>query len=462
MRLPVRVRLTAAYTAFLVATLAALSVFLVLALRSDLNSRIDREARISLAAIEQSYATEGVSGFRETAAVTLRRSGAVTQVLDTRGRVIASYGGDIAVDPMVPARRIRQALAGGTLLFDSKLGDTGVSFRINAIATAVHGAPRVVAVGESLQGVDEAVRRVLVLLLIAVPVVMAAGAFGAWWLVRNALRPVDRMRRKAEQIGIERLHERLSAPHPRDEIGQLAATLNRMLERIESGVRARRQLVADASHELRTPLAAMRAELDVSLMDRSRTPAERAVLESVREDVDRMTRTVSGLLLLARADEGKLELIEGVVELEREVEGAARPLRAMAEAKGVRLEVDGQPSRTDGDPQRIQQAITNLIENAIEFTPPGGQVTVNTWQRGNEVGVTVADTGAGIPAEAQPHVFDRFYRADPSRSRESGGSGLGLAICREIVTAHGGRVWVQSEEGKGSAFSLALPADGQP
>ena len=462
MRLPVRVRLTAAYTAFLVATLAALSVFLVLALRSDLNSRIDREARISLAAIEQSYATEGVSGFRETAAVTLRRSGAVTQVLDTRGRVIASYGGDIAVDPMVPARRIRQALAGGTLLFDSKLGDTGVSFRINAIATAVHGAPRVVAVGESLQGVDEAVRRVLVLLLIAVPVVMAAGAFGAWWLVRNALRPVDRMRRKAEQIGIERLHERLSAPHPRDEIGQLAATLNRMLERIESGVRARRQLVADASHELRTPLAAMRAELDVSLMDRSRTPAEREVLESVREDVDRMTRTVSGLLLLARADEGKLELIEGVVELEREVEGAARPLRAMAEAKGVRLEVDGQPSRTDGDPQRIQQAITNLIENAIEFTPPGGQVTVNTWQRGNEVGVTVADTGAGIPAEAQPHVFDRFYRADPSRSRESGGSGLGLAICREIVTAHGGRVWVQSEEGKGSAFSLALPADGQP
>jgi signal transduction histidine kinase len=304
-----------------------------------------------------------------------------------------------------------------------------------------------------------------------------------------------------------------------------------MLERIESGVQANRQLVADASHELRTPLAAMRAELDVSLRDRSRTPAEREVLESVRDDVDRMSRTVSDLLMLARADEGKLELVEGVVELDKEVADAARPLRALARAKGVSLFLDGEVTRAggalglaadsgsraavgadrdsgetvpdqdsgealdqdsgqtvldrdsgealdqdsgqtvldrdsgealaDGDPQQIRQAITNLIENAIDFTPSGGRVTVTTWRRGDEVGVTVADTGVGIPAEALPKVFDRFYRADPSRSRESGGSGLGLAICREIVTAHGGRIWVQSEEGNGSEFSFALPVNGR-
>jgi signal transduction histidine kinase len=124
----------------------------------------------------------------------------------------------------------------------------------------------------------------------------------------------------------------------------------------------------------------------------------------------------------------------------------------------VHLRTSGEPARARGDEQRLQHALANLIENAIKFTPPGGEVTLSSWRRAEEVGVTVSDTGPGIPLHARAHVFDRFYRVDRSRSRESGGSGLGLAICREIATAHGGRVWVESEEGKGSAFSLALPA----
>jgi signal transduction histidine kinase len=179
----------------------------------------------------------------------------------------------------------------------------------------------------------------------------------------------------------------------------------------------------------------------------------------VREDVDRMSRTVDNLITLARADEGRLDLLSGDVELDQALEAAARPLRTLAAAKGVRLRTTSEPARTRGDEQRLQHALANLIENAIKFTPPGGEVTLSSWRRGEEVGVTVSDTGPGIPADARAHVFDRFYRVDRSRSRESGGSGLGLAICREIATAHGGRVWVESEEGKGSAFSLALPAD---
>ena len=324
------------------------------------------------------------------------------------------------------------------------------------------GAAReLVVVGESLSGVNEAVRKVLVLLLIVGPIVLAASAAAAWLLVRNALLPVDRMRRKADQIGIDQLHERLSAPNPNDQIGRLATTLNAMLDRLQAGVSARRQLVADASHELRTPLAAMRAELDVTLRDPQRTPAERAALESVREDVDRMSRTVGNLLTLALADEGGLELLRAPVDLAVLARGAVDPLRALAALGHVTLDCEGESCWATGDPQRLTQALTNLVENGIKFTPAGGRVTVATWRRGDEAGVSVADTGVGVDDAARERIFDRFYRADGSRSRQSGGSGLGLAICKEIAAAHGGRIWVQSTPGHGSTFSIALPV-GRP
>jgi heavy metal sensor kinase len=341
---------------------------------------------------------------------------------------------------------------------DAGLGPAKQPFRRLATPVVTRRGPQLVVVAAPLQGVNEAVDRVLNLLLIAGPVTMVLAGIAAWWLLRRALDPVERMRRKAEEIGFDQLHERVAVPRAKDEIGQLAATLNAMLDRLEAGVRANRQLIADASHELRTPLAAMRVELDVSLRDGHRTAAERKVLESVREDVDRMSRTVDNLITLARADEGRLDLLSDEVDLDQALDEAARPLQALAQAKQVRLRTTGEPCRTRGDEQRLQHAVANLIENAIKFTPPGGEVTLSSWRRGDEVGVTVTDTGPGIPPHARPRVFDRFYRVDRSRSRESGGSGLGLAICREIATAHGGRVWVESEEGKGSAFSLALRA----
>jgi signal transduction histidine kinase len=278
-------------------------------------------------------------------------------------------------------------------------------------------------------------------------------------VLRSALLPVQRMTEKAERIGIDRLDGRLAAPNPSDEIGRLAATLNAMLDRLQAGVGVKRQLIADASHELRTPLAAMRAELDISLRDGPRSPAERELIESLREDADSMSRTVDNLLELAQADEGRLELVRTRVDLAEVIEAGTRPLLALAEAKGVALRTDTERcGAADADPQRLQHALTNMIENAIKFTPEGGEITVSCWSAGGEVGFTVADNGVGVPAEARAHLFDRFYRADRSRSRASGGSGLGLAICYEIATAHGGRIWVESEEGEGSAFSIALPA----
>lgn len=458
MRLPIRARLTAWYALFLAGILVALGAFLVLKLRSDLRSTIDREVRASSSAIAQNYLDSGIGGFREIGAATLRRSGSAAQIVDARGHLVAAYGGDIAQDPMVPAARRAAALAGRAQLFELDLGDSPQPYRVMATAVREHNQPQLVVVGESLQGADEAVRTILVLLLIGAPIAMAIAGLAAWWLVRNALAPVERMRKKVERIGIDQLDERLAVPRATDEIGQLAATLNGMLDRLEAGVIAKRQLIADASHELRTPLAAMRAELDVSLKHESRTAADRSVLESVREDVDRMSRIVGNLLALASADEGSLGLLRTRVELQAAAVAAAGPLQALAAAKGLWVRVTGERCAAQADRQRLHQALSNMIENAIEFTAPGGEVTVSSWRNGSDVGVTVADTGTGIPSEARDRVFDRFYRADPSRSRQSGGSGLGLAICFEIATAHGGRIWVESEEGRGSSFSLALPA----
>jgi heavy metal sensor kinase len=451
--------LTVWYGLFLALTLIALGAFLVLELRSDLRSTIDREVRTSSASIASTYATEGPGGFHEISAASLVRSGSDSQVLGARGRVLMSYGGDLAQDSFIPAAALRAVLDGRPQLFDVDLGDSPQPYRVLATAVDRPTGTQVVAVAESLQGTDEAVRRVLILLLITAPVALGIVGFAGWWLVRNALIPVDRIRSKADEIGIDRLHERLSAPHSTDEIGQLASTLNAMLDRLEAGVAAKRQLIADASHELRAPLAAMRAELDVSITEPGRTEAERATLESVREEVVRMSRTVDNLLTLASADEGQLELLPRRIDLLQTIEEASRPLRALADANGIRLRIGGEPYTVEADPQRLHQALTNLIENAIKFTPAGGEVTALTWRANGELGVTVTDTGPGIPPEARAHVFDRFYRADSSRSRESGGSGLGLAICTEIAAAHGGTVRVESEIGSGSAFTLALPAD---
>jgi two-component system OmpR family sensor kinase len=456
-RLPIRVRLSVWHGLFLALTLLALGAFLVLELRSDLRSNIDREVTESSAAIGRTYTTVGTANFTEISAASLGEpERGAAQVLDPNGAVLVSYS-PISNRPMVPPSVLRAALAGQPQRLDTQLGRDAHSYTVLARPIAGPHGRQVLVVARSLEGINRTVRKVLILLLIAAPVALVTFGLAAWWLVRNALVPVDRMRAKAEKIGIDHLHERLAAPHPTDELGQLASTLNAMLDRLEGGVAAKRQLIADASHELRAPLAAMRAELDISIRDAERTPAERETLESVREDVSRMSLTVDNLLALASADEGRLELLRSRIDLLQTVETAARPLRALADAKDIRLRIDGEPYVVEADPQWLHQALTNMIENAIKFTPRGGEVTASTWSEHGELGVSVADTGPGIPPEARDRVFDRFYRADRSRSRESGGSGLGLAICTEIATAHGGSMRVESEVGAGSVFTLALP-----
>jgi signal transduction histidine kinase len=247
-------------------------------------------------------------------------------------------------------------------------------------------------------------------------------------------------------------------PATQDEVARLAATLNAMLGRIEAGVEDQRRLVADTSHELRTPLAAMRAEIDVSLRADDLDADARAVLRSTREEVDRMSATVDGLLVLAGADRGALDVRSDAIDLAVVARETVARLEPLARERGVRLAADLDPAAARGDARWLRRAIDNLVDNAIKFTPSGTTVTVTTRRTGATARVSVLDEGPGIPAEARDAVFDRFRRLDASRTRATGGSGLGLSIVREIARAHGGSVRVQPGPHGGSLFVLAVPA----
>jgi heavy metal sensor kinase len=464
---PIRLRLTAWYATLLAAILAGIGLFLVLQLRSDLQGVIDREVRDRAANVAELFAEEIVDetsadgiarDFAELCGSAAPGAGTIAELRSPAGELLQSCreGGTHAV---LTARVRASARAGRTQLVT--VGATRGSERWRTAIAPLRG-PFVLIVGESLDGVNDAVERLLVLLLLAGPAALAATALGGWWLARKALLPVERMTSRAREIGIDRLDQRVPVPDTADEIAHLGTTLNAMLARLEQGLEDKHRLVADASHELRTPLAVMRTELDVTLREEDLPEPARPVLESAREEVDRMSRTVDNLLTLAQVDEGRLELLRAPVQLRDAIDLAAGRLATLARAKGIRLQLAGEAPPVTADQQRVEQALMNFIENAIKFSPPGGEVRVEAWSADGEAGVTVTDEGPGLPTGTGDEVFDRFHRAVGGRNSPAG-SGLGLAICQEVAAAHGGRVWVERKaDGEGSAFSLALPLDRPP
>ena len=456
MTVPIRVRMTLWYAALLALIIAALGAFLVLRLRTDLTNALDGRLRPALDQIALGYQAEGTLEARDVSATVLSETAAASQVLMPDGRVVVSFGGRKAARPLLSVADIRSVIAGGR--FTRTQPVSGQPFRVIARSTTRAGAPRVVVAAESTASIDNSVQRLLALLLLACPVALVLTAAGGWWLASRALSPIDRLTGQARQIGIDRLSDRLPAPSTGDEVARLAATLNTMLARIETGVEEQRRIVADTSHELRSPLAAMRAELDVSLLADDLQPEARAVLRGVGEEVDRLRRIVDGLLTLARADQGTLGLLLRPLDLADVAGEAVDRVRALADSRRVTLDATLDSAPAEGDPIRLGQAIANLLDNAIEFSPAGGTVTVAVASEGEQAVVRILDEGPGVPDGARERIFDRFHRLDASRARSTGGSGIGLSIVRELARAHGGRVWHEPGPQGGSTFVLAVPA----
>nr|MBA3364004.1 HAMP domain-containing protein [Actinomycetota bacterium] len=247
----------------------------------------------------------------------------------------------------------------------------------------------------------------------------------------------------------------------RDEVGKLAAAFNRMSGELENLEKSRRDLVANVSHELKTPITAIRAHLE-NLLDGVEQP-ERATLEVMLAQVERLGRLVDQLLDLSRLESGEIPLRIEALPLQPLVDDLISEIDVALPGRGVRVDnhVPNDLPALSVDRERVHQVLFNLVDNAVRFTPDGGHVTVSARRRNGSVEVVVSDTGAGIPPEHLPRLFERFYRADPARAREDGGTGIGLAIARSVVEAHGGQIRAESEPGRGSVFTFDLPsADG--
>jgi heavy metal sensor kinase len=317
-----------------------------------------------------------------------------------------------------------------------------------------------IVVGRSTRKEHEDLRAFAWQLALAGIVVLGVGLVGGWFVSARILRPVAAISATASAISATNLSERIATEKVDRELEDLARVLNATFERLQAAFERQVRFTADASHELRTPLAILRSHVELSL-SRPRTPEEyQRTLETCLRAAGRMTALVEGLLTLARADAGKIDLQRRPVDLKPIVEETLALLRPLAEDRRVSLNAALVSVEVNGDSLRLAQVVTNLVSNAIQYNRPGGQVFVQLATEPEAVVVTVKDTGCGIPEEDQAHLFERFYRVDKARSRASGGSGLGLAICRSIVEAHGGTIGFTSALNQGTTFEVRLPPAG--
>jgi heavy metal sensor kinase len=288
------------------------------------------------------------------------------------------------------------------------------------------------------------------------PIVLIFGAIGSYWLAARAFSPIDRLTRTTQHIQAGNLQQRVPLPRARDEVFALAKTLNEMIERLEESFTRQRRFVADASHELRTPVAAIRSITDLAL-SQELTPQEYIILlENINTESERLGHLISDLLALARSDEGKTHLDYEPVRLDLLIEAVVANAEVLANERGITIQVQAQKAITIwGDEARLIQAVINLLDNAILYTNPGGQVTVTLEEKNARIYLSVHDTGIGIAPEHLSHIFERFYRVDQARIRTEGNSsGLGLAIVEWVVKAHGGWINVESRPGYGSTFTI--------
>jgi len=324
-----------------------------------------------------------------------------------------------------------------------------------------------IRLGYSLKTFQKATRRLWILLGIAISLALLLSSYGGLLLANQALRPVDRLTRAAEQIAAGDLSERVPEPAKMDEMGRLAATFNDMISRLQAAFERQKQFTSDASHELRTPLAVMRGDIEVTLRRERSTEEYKRALTSNLEEIIRLSRLVEDLLTLARGDTGRIELRCEPVDLNDLCRRMAEYITPLADQRNQTLIYEPPPGAEtapvtiSADVLRIKQLLLNLLDNAIKYTERRGKITLGLKLEEKVAIVTVTDTGRGIPPEDLPHIFERFFRRSAKTAdRTAAGFGLGLAIVKWIVDSHGGRIEAKSEVGKGTTFIVRLPVLG--
>jgi heavy metal sensor kinase len=454
----IRFRLTAWYTGVLAATLALTGVAAWFGIRAAIHDTVDDDLRARAGEVRERVMKEVASpAFRgyeaEIEDFLEEAGGAQLRITGPTGATLcdSTQGRGWPAPPPDPAR-LRESGATRTVWLHHHLPLRRIAAPIRA-----GGGLLVLELATPIDEYYEMLSAFGLTAWLAAPVLLALASLGGWWMSGRALAPVDRITRTAASIGARNLGERLPLSGSGDELDRLSGTLNAMLARLDCAFRRVTQFTADASHELRTPVSILRTTAELAL-SKPRANAEYVkALEGVLRESERATGLIEDLMTLARADAGATPLEREPLELSGLLHDLAEESRVLADAARVRLSTHLPPDCPfAGDPQALRRLFLILLDNAVKYTPAGGEVHLTLSRTADAAVVEVRDTGAGIAPEDLPHIFERFYRAAKDRSRSTGGAGLGLSIAQWIAARHNGKIETESELGRGSVFRVTL------
>ncbi len=458
--MPVRWRLTLYFTLILCVILGVSGFVNYVLLQRNLTNQIDTALRDHSSRIYDSINTTLPGALNRSSVPAIipqinefASPGTYVQVIDRDGYLVAKSNNLGAQELPVNPSLIDRGFSGSAAIQTVAVGD-GASLRIMVSPLYFQDETLLLEVAQSSHYLDSIMSQVRWVIIVSVSVALGLSVALGGVIVRGTLSPVRQITKLARNIETgQDLSRRIGYAGPMDEIGELASTFDKMIERLEGVFESQKHFVDDASHELRSPITVIRGNLD--LLKRYREETERqASLRVIESETVRMTKLVNNLLLLAEVDSGDLAKPQDV-SLKKVLQQEIKRVRALAGSR--RLVIRHAENLTvPGDAQRLGQLIANLIDNAIRHTPEDGTIRLSLLQEGDWARLEIEDTGEGIPAKHLPHIFERFYRVDKARSRDRGGAGLGLAIVKQIAEQHGGRVAARSEAGSGSIFTVWL------
>jgi heavy metal sensor kinase len=450
----IRLRLTAWYVLTLAIALGAVGLALVLVFRAEMQRQLDDDlaARAARVAATLQVESSGLALQGQNGDEALVVGGEFVGLYDRSGKLL-----DSSASPPPQASAAIASFAAGSLASRSDtLTSAAERLRIRALPVTDEGFLATIVVVRSLTPIDSAVNQLLGILALTLPLAIAIAAVGGYALAYRALRPVEELRRAAEDYGATDLSRRLAPKDLRDdELGRLARTLDAMLDRVASAVEQQRRFTGDASHELRTPIATIMADASLSL-ERSRSADDqRATIARIESEASRMARIVDGLLLLARSDARTAATRADAVDLRTVLDASVEHFASRAAEQGIRIGSRVEPNLVVADRDGgLERVFDNLLDNALRYSPSGGAIDLEAAGRGGMARVTVSDHGPGIAPDERGRVFERFHRS-PDASGQ--GAGLGLAIARAIVDAYGGRITAEGTPGGGATLVVELP-----
>lgn len=455
----VRVRLTLWYAGVLALSLIAFALVIYYAAGNIFHERQDESLRSTAQTVASAYVEElaeahSPSKAGEVVLAEITFPNRYVQLTDNSGKPLAASANLSGTSITIPAAVLAEARARG---FSHVTVD---GLRVTVVPLSTDPALGYAAVAEPLGIVEAGLRELRRDLFAGVLLVLLLASAGGYFLARKSLAPIASMNSQTQRISAENLSARLDVTNSRDELGRLATTINDLLARLENSFKEQQRFIADASHELRTPLAVLRGETEVSLSKTRTVDEYQQSLLLIQDEAEQLSRIVEDLFILARQPiNTRAALNKERVSLNDAVRDCARAAQVLAGQKGVKLklEKDSPAITLHGDQELITRLILNLLDNAVKYTPAGGEISLALARQNGNAEIVVRDTGIGIPESAQPRVFDRFYRVDKARARAMGGAGLGLSIAQWIVEVHGGKISVASTSGEGSTFTVVLP-----